>query len=132
MGEARRRKKSGLNRGFGRSQKHDFQLEFLSKEESLVLVEDELRLLTRKVEERGRKYYFVKLITQEIPIIGLAIPFVVDSEVRVKCLWQKLENITVEEQNQIINKHLKEVSRKIALKSKREVKKSRLREKNWE
>lgn len=89
MGEAKRRKKLDPNYGLIKNQKNDFQLEFLSEEESRVLVGDELRKVARQAEAKG-KYYFIRLITKEITIIGIAIPFLVGTEINVKCVGAKI------------------------------------------
>ncbi len=123
MGEAKRRKKLDPNYGLVKNQKNDFQLEFLSEEESRVLVGDELRKVARQAEAKG-KYYFIRLITEEITIIGIAIPFLVGTEINVKCVWQTLENESRELQNKIINKHLPQVTKKVALKLKRQIEQS--------
>lgn len=123
MGEAKRRKKLDPNYGLIKNQKNDFQLEFLSEEESRVLVGDELRKVARQAEAKG-KYYFIRLITEEITIIGIAIPFLVGTEINVKCVWQKLENKSSDLQNKIINKHLQQVVRKVALKLNRQIEQS--------
>ena len=123
MGEAKRRKKLDPNYGLVKNQKNDFQLEFLSSEESLVLVGDELRKIARLAEAKG-KYYFIRLITEEIKIIGIAIPFLVGTEINVKCVWQKLENKSSDLQNKIINKHLQQVVLKVALKLNRQIEQS--------
>lgn len=123
MGEAKRRKKLDPNYGLIKNQKNDFQLEFLSEEESRVLVRDELRKIARQAEAKG-KYYFIRLITEEITIIGIAIPFLVGTEINVKCVWQKLENKSSDLQNKIINKHLQQVVKKVALKLNRQIEQS--------
>lgn len=123
MGEAKRRKKLDPKYGLINNQKNDFQLEFLSEEESRVLVGDELRKIARQAEAKG-KYYFIRLITEEITIIGIAIPFLVGTEINVKCVWQKLDNKSSELQNKIINKHLQQVVRKVALKLNRQIEQS--------
>ena len=123
MGEAKRRKKLDPNYGLILNQKNDFQLEFLSSEESRVLVGDELRKVARQAEAKG-KYYFIRLITEEMAIIGIAIPFLVGTEINVKCVWQKLENKSSDLQNKIINKHLQQVVRKVALKLNRQIEQS--------
>lgn len=123
MGEAKRRKKLDPNYGLIKNQKNDFQLEFLSSEESRVLVGDELRKVAKQAEAKG-KYYFIRLITKEITIIGIAIPFLVGTEINVKCVWQKLENKNPELQNKIINKHLQQVVRKVALELNRQIEQS--------
>lgn len=125
MGEAKRRKKLEPNYGFGNveTKKNDFQLEFLSEEESRVLVIDELRKVARQAEAKG-KYYFIRLTTEEMAIIGIAIPFLVGTEINVKCVWQKLENKSPELQNKIINKHLPLITKKVALKLKRQIDRS--------
>ena len=125
MGEAKRRKKLEPNYGLVKNQKNDFQLEFLSEEESKVLVGDELRLVARQAEAKG-KYYFIRLVTEEMAIIGIAIPFLVGTEINVKCVWQKLENKSSELQNKIINKHLQQITKKVALKLKRQIDRSSL------
>lgn len=123
MGEAKRRKKLDPNYGLIKNQKNDFKLEFLSSEESRVLVGDELRKVAKQAEAKG-KYYFIRLITKEITIIGIAIPFLVGTEINVKCVWQKLENKNPELQNKIINKHLQQVVRKVALELNRQIEQS--------
>ena len=123
MGEAKRRKKLDPNYGLVKNEKNDFQLEFLSEAESKVLVGDELRLVAIQAEAKG-KYYFIKLITEEMAIIGIAIPFLVGTEINVKCVWQKLENKSHELQNKIINKHLPLITKKVALKLKRQIDRS--------
>ena len=123
MGEAKRRKKLDPNYGSIKNQKNDFQLEFLSEEESKVLLGDELRKIAIQAEPKG-KYYFIKLITKEMAIIGIAIPFLVGTEINVKCVWQTLENESRELQNKIINKHLPQVTKKVALKLKRQIDRS--------
>ena len=123
MGEAKRRNKLDPNYGLIKNQKKDFQLEFLSAEESRVLVIDELKKVARQAEAKG-KYYFIRLITEEITIIGIAIPFLVGTEINVKCVWQKLPNKSSELQNKIINQHLQQVVRKVALKLNRQIEQS--------
>jgi len=115
MGEAKRRNKLDPNYGLIKNQKKDFQLEFLSAEESRVLVIDELKKVARQAEAKG-KYYFIRLITEEITIIGIAIPFLVGTEINVKCVWQKLPKKSSDLQNKIINQHLQQVVRKVAFK----------------
>lgn len=85
--------------------------EFLSEAESKVLVGDELRKIAIQAEAKG-KYYFIKLITEEMAIIGIAIPFLVGTKINVKCVWQTLENESRELQNKIINKHLPLITKK--------------------
>ena len=123
MGEAKRRKKLEPNYGLVKNEKNDFQLEFLSEAESKVLVGDELRKIAIQAEAKG-KYYFIKLITEEMAIIGIAIPFLVGTKINVKCVWQTLENESRELQNKIINKHLPQVTKKVALKLKRQIDRS--------
>lgn len=123
MGEAKRRKKLDPNYGLILNQKNNFQLEFLSSEESRVLVRDELRKIARQAEAKG-KYYFIRLITEEITIIGIAIPFLVGTEINVKCVWQKLENKSSDLQNKIINKYLQQIVKKVALKLNRQIEQS--------
>ena len=124
MGEAKRRKKLDPNYyGKVKNKKNDFKLEFLSEEDKSVLVEEELRLVARQAEAKG-KYYFIRLITEEMAIIGIAIPFLVGTKINVKCVWQVLENESPELQNKIINKHLQQVTQKVALKLKRQIDRS--------
>lgn len=113
MGEAKRRKKLDPNYGYD-----DFQLKFLSKKESEVMVRKSLKYFAAKQDS---KYYFVQLITKELTIIGLGLPFVIGKEINVKCLWQTSNNMSVEFQNKIINRHLKKITKQIGLKAKSEL-----------
>lgn len=112
MGEARRRKKLNPNYGVEK-----FELNFLSEEESKNLVRDELKDF---VESQNTKHYFIQLITDEISIIGVGIPFLVGTEVNVKCVWQKSDNKTSEFQNRIINRYLPKITKQVAFRLKSE------------
>ena len=113
MGEAKRRKK--LDPSYGVD---NFKLKFLSKEESETIVRKKLKDFVAK---QNYKYYFVQLIAEEVTITGVGLTFLVGTEVNVKCVWQNTEDISIELQNRIINKHLKKVVKKIALKLKSDV-----------
>lgn len=113
MGEAKRRKKLDPNYG------HDnFELKFLSEKESEAIVKKELKDFVAK---QNSKHYFVQLITKELTITGVGLPFLITTEVNVKCVWQTSNNMSVEFQNKIINRHLKKVTKQIALKLKSEL-----------
>ena len=113
MGEAKRRKK--LDPSYGAD---NFELKFLSKEESETLVRKKLKDFVAK---QNSKHYFVQLITKEVTITGVGLPFLIRTEVNVKCVWQTSNNMSVEFQNKIINRHLKKVTKQIAFKLKSEL-----------
>ena len=115
MGEAKRRKKLEPNYGAEK-----FRLEFLSESESNILVINELKDLATK---QNSKYYFIRLITEEVSVIGVAFPFVVGTEIHVKCVWQRLDNKSSQFHNKIINRHLPQVTKKVALRLKSELRK---------
>ncbi len=115
MGEAKRRKKLDPNYGAEK-----FRLEFLSESESNILVRNELKDFATK---QNTKYYFIQLITENISIIGVALPFVIGTEIHVKCVWQRLDNKSSQFQNRIINRHLPQVTKKVALRLKSELRK---------
>ena len=113
MGEAKRRKK--LNSNY---RQDNFELKFLSEKESEAVVRKKLKDFVAK---QNSKYYFVQLITQELTITGVGLPFLIGTEVNVKCVWQTSNNMSIESQNEIINRHLKKVTKQIALKLKSEL-----------
>ena len=115
MGEAKRRKRQDKNYGTD-----NFELKFLSDEEIETEVIKELKTL---IYRQRTKCYFVQLITKEATITGAGITFLVGTEVNVKCIWQKLDDKSEEFQNRITNRHLKKITRKIALKLKYELEK---------